>query len=134
MIDCAVCGVVGHASRTFLIGSGLPGVDHVAIATLIGATVVGTLGFLLARWYQMPTIVFTVSGFIPKFPGIFAYRAMLDILQITGIINIGIVGPIDLVLLEKVAPNLLMTAFMLAALALGIAAPTPLFRRRKPVV
>jgi hypothetical protein len=37
-------------------------------------------------------------------------------------------------LLQEVIPNLLMTAFMLAALALGIAAPTLLFRRRKPVV
>jgi uncharacterized membrane protein YjjB (DUF3815 family) len=82
----------------------------------------------------MPTIVFTVSGVIPMFPGIFAYRAMLDILQITDIINIGTVSPIDLVILQGVIPNLLMTAFMLAALALGIAAPTLLFRRRKSVV
>lgn len=134
LIGCAFCGALGHASRTFLINSGLPGVDHVVTATLIGATVVGTLGFLLARRYQMPTIIFTVCGVIPMFPGIVAYRAMLDILQITGIINIGTVGPIDLVLLQEVIPNLLMTAFMLAALALGIAAPTLLFRRRKPVV
>jgi len=134
LIGCAACGALGHASRTFLINSGLPGVDHIITATLIGATVVGILGFLLARRYLMPTIIFTVSGVIPMFPGIFAYRAMLDILQITGIINIGTTGPVDLILLNEVIPNLLITAFMLAALALGIAAPTLLFRRRKPVV
>ncbi len=134
LAGCAACAALGHASRTFLLNSGLPGVDHIVTATLIGATVVGTLGFLLARWYQMPTIVFTVSGVIPMFPGIFAYRAMLDILQISGIINLGAAVPIDQIILLEVIPNLLVTAFMLAALALGIAAPTLLFRRRKPVV
>ena len=66
-----------------------PASEHIVTATLIGATVVGTLGFLLARRYKMPTIVFTVSGVIPMFPGILAYRAMLEILQISGVINIG---------------------------------------------
>ncbi|UCC51915.1 MAG: threonine/serine exporter family protein [Anaerolineaceae bacterium] len=70
----------------------------------------------------MPKIVFTVSGVVPMFPGIFAYTAMLDILQITGIINIGTVGPIDLAILQGVIPNLFMTAFMLAALALELRA------------
>lgn len=134
LVGCAACGALGHASRTFLVNSGWPGVDHIVAATLIGATAVGTLGFFLARHYKLPTVIFTVSGVIPMFPGIFAYRTMLDILQITGIINIGALGPIDTVVMQELIPNLLTTAFMLAALALGIAAPTLLFRRRKPVV
>jgi uncharacterized membrane protein YjjB (DUF3815 family) len=134
LIGCAACGALGHASRTFLVHSGWPGLNHIVTATLIGATAVGTLGFLLARYHKLPTVIFTVSGVIPMFPGIFAYRTMLDILQITGIINIGAMGSIDLVVMGELIPNLLTTAFMLAALALGIAAPTLLFRRRRPVV
>ena len=59
---------------------------------------------------------------------------MLGIPQVAGIINIDQVGPLDRLLLSEFIPNLLTTAFILAALALGIAAPTLLFRRRKPVV
>ncbi len=134
LIGCSACGALGHASRTFLVNTGWSGASQIVTATLIGATLVGTLGFLLARRYQMPTITFTVSGVIPMFPGIFAYRAMLDILHIAGIINIGKVTPIDLIVMQELLPNLLTTAFMLAALAVGIAAPTLLFRRRQPVV
>ncbi len=134
LAGCAACGAIGHASRTFLLNSNLPGVSHIVVATLVGATIVGTLGFMLARHYKMPAIVFSVSGVIPLVPGTFAYSAMLGILHVTGIINIGISSPIDALLLNDVIPDMLTTAFILAALALGIAAPTLLFRRRKPVV
>ncbi len=75
----------------------------------------------------------TVSGVIPMVPGTFAFSTMLGILQVTGIIDIGSTDSIDLILFNQVVPDALTTGFVLAALGMGIAAPTLLFRR-KPVV
>lgn len=134
LFGCALCGALGHASRTFLLQSGLPGVDHIVMASLIGATIVGTLGYFLARRLQLPSIVYTVSGVIPMVPGTYAFSAMLAILRIADMVDVGGSVRTDAILLGEVIPNTLTTAFVLAALAVGIAAPTLLFRRRKPVV
>lgn len=135
LLGCALCGAVGHAARTLLLSSGWPGVGHIVLATLIGATLVGMLGYLLARRLQLPSIIFTVSGAIPMVPGTFAFSAMLGILRVAGLVDVGgQVASLDAILLTDVVPNALTTAFILAALAVGIAAPTLLFRRRRPVV
>jgi uncharacterized membrane protein YjjP (DUF1212 family) len=134
LLGCAVCGALGHASRTFLLNSGLPGVGHIVMASLIGATVVGSIGYLLARHLQLPSIIFTVSGVIPMVPGTYAFSAMLGILRIADIVDVGGTVRVDAILVGEVIPNTLTTAFVLAALAVGIAAPALLFRRRKPVV
>ncbi|MCO5190694.1 MAG: threonine/serine exporter family protein [Anaerolineae bacterium] len=134
LFGCAVCGALGHASRTFMLQSDLPAANHIVMASLIGATVVGSLGFLIARHMQLPSIVFTVSGVIPMVPGTYAFSAMLGILRMADIVGVGGPTRTDLILLGEVVPNTLTTAFVLAALAVGIAAPSLLFRRRKPVV
>lgn len=131
---CAAGGALGHAGRTFLLRSGWPGVDHIVAATLVGATIVGILAFLFARRQKLPSIIFAVSGAIPLVPGTFAYSVMLGILHIAGIIDLGTTSAVDQILFNQVIPNALTTAFILAALALGIAAPVLLFRRHKPVV
>lgn len=134
LLPIAICAACGHALRTYLINTEIFGVNHIVIATLIGATAVGTLAYLFALRLKIPTVVFSVAGVIPMFPGTFAYITMLGLLQIAGLVDTGSLIPNEQVLLLQVVPNLLTTSFALAALAIGIAAPTLLFRREKPVV
>ncbi len=134
LLPIAICAAMGHALRTLLINTGSPGVNHIVFATLVGATTVGTLAYLFARRLKIPAVVFSVAGVIPMFPGTYAYNTMLELLQIAGLVDTGSLIPNEEVLLLQVVPNLLTTTFVLAALAIGIAAPTLLFRRQKPIV
>lgn len=126
LIWCALAGALGHATRTLLMESGA----EIAPATLVGASVVGFYAMGLARYYKMPSVVFSVSGAIPLVPGVFAFRTMISMLRIS-------TADSDEVLekaLFSAFQNGIITGLVLAALAVGIAAPTLLFERRKPVV
>jgi uncharacterized membrane protein YjjB (DUF3815 family) len=126
---CALAGAVGHALRALLMSVfGMP----LEAATLIGATAVGFLGEYLARYYQVPRLTFIVPGVIPMVPGVFAYRAMIGIFEITGIADLSAVNSVEL--LVETAVYALRTGLILAALAIGIIAPNLLFRRQRPVV
>jgi uncharacterized membrane protein YjjB (DUF3815 family) len=123
---CALAGAFGHATLTLLMESGA----EIAPATLVGASVVGFYATGLARYYKMPSVVFSVSGVIPMVPGVFAYRTMIALLRIS-------TADTDAALEEALFSafqNGIITGLVLAALAAGIAAPTLLFERRKPVV
>lgn len=123
---CALAGALGHATRTLLIESGA----EIAPATLVGASVVGFYAMGLARYFKMPSVVFSVSGVIPMVPGVFAFRTMISMLRIS-------TAKSDTALEEALFSafqNGIITGLVLAALAAGIAAPTLLFERRKPVV
>jgi uncharacterized membrane protein YjjB (DUF3815 family) len=123
---CLICGAVGHALRTLMIQLGL----SVELSTLIGATAVGFIGTVFARHWMTPAAVFTVSGVIPLFPGVFAFRTMLGVLRVAGLID-----PAEgMAALYEVGVNGIKTALVLGAIAVGIAAPTLLFDRRRPVV
>lgn len=125
----AVAGALGHMIRTSLVTvAGMP----IEAATLCGATAVGFWGEILARHYHIPRLVFTVPGVIPMVPGVFAYRTMIGIFEITGIADLTPEESIE-VLLET-AVYALRTGLILAAIAIGIIAPNLLFRRQKPVV
>jgi uncharacterized membrane protein YjjB (DUF3815 family) len=123
---CLVCGAAGHIIRSVIMQFGL----SIEFATLIGATVVGILGTAFARHWQTPAAVLTVSGVIPLVPGVFAFRTMLGLLTLAGAAD----TTVGLSALLEVSQNGIKTGLMLMAIAAGIAAPTLLFERRKPVV
>ena len=121
---CLLVGAVGHALRTLLMQFGM----GIEAGTLVGATAVGFLSLRFAqRWHTPPTI-FSVSGAIPMVPGAFAYEAMLGLLRIA---TQATPGP-DV--FTETAINAVKTALILGAIAGGIAAPSLLFRRHKPIV
>ncbi len=126
LAPAASCGAIGHAMRTLLMHYGM----QIAPATLIGATCVGFVGFYYARQFQLPSIVFTVSGAIPMVPGVFAFRTMLYLLRVTTAANN---AEIQDALLQA-SQNGIITGMVLAALAIGIASPSLLFNRQRPVV
>lgn len=123
---CFVNGALGHALRTLLMRYGL----GIEAATLAGAVLIGFLGVGCARLWKAPTPVFTVPGAIALVPGIFAFRTMLGLLQLAAATSSDAGGAI----LWNISFNATKTALILAAIGVGIATPTLLFGRRKPVV
>lgn len=123
---CLACGATGHVIRTLAVHYGL----SMEFSTLIGATAVGFMGTAFAQRWQTPAAVFTVSGVIPLVPGVFAFRAMLGLLDVISAVD----STVGLSALLSVGQNGIKTGLILMAIAAGIAAPTLLFERRKPVV
>lgn len=123
---CALCGAIGHAVRTFLIQE----LDFsIAWGTLFGALAVGFLGQYLANQYATPAPIFTVSGAIPMVPGVFAYRTMMGIIELSSA-TADTGGQI----LTQTVINAITVALVLVAIVGGIITPKVLFDRRKPVV
>lgn len=123
---CFVNGALGHALRTLLMRYGV----GIEAATLAGSVLIGFLGVGCARLWNAPPPVFTVPGAITLVPGAFAFRTMLGLLQLAAATNSD--SGIDF--LWDVSFNATKTALILGAIAVGIATPTLLFGRRKPVV
>lgn len=122
VIACALTGAAGHAIRALLMHFGM----NIVPATLAGATVIGFVAEYCTRRWHAPTLLFTVSGSIPMVPGTYAYRAMLAAIRITTA-DVATGTPI----LVDAGINFITTGLILAALALGIAMPQLLFRRRR---
>ena len=126
---CALTGALGHGLRAGLIlVFGMP----IEAATILAATAVGFLGEFFARRYRIPRLIFVVPGVIPMVPGVFAYRTVLAIFEITGLTDLTSVAGVE-VLLET-AVYAIRTALILVGLSFGIIAPNLLFRRQRPVI
>jgi uncharacterized membrane protein YjjB (DUF3815 family) len=126
LVGCALCGALGHAIRTLLLHEFEV---SIAWATLLGALAVGGAGQYLAKRYAAPSPIFTVCGTIPMVPGVFAYRTML------GIIELSSASPESSeAILSRTVINAITVGLVLVAIVAGIIAPQILFDRQKPVV
>jgi uncharacterized membrane protein YjjB (DUF3815 family) len=121
---CTLAGAAGHVMRTLLMGLGL----STEMATLAGSTLVGLVSLFLSRRLDAPLSIFAVAGAIPLVPGAFAYRTMIAILN-AATASGDASGP----LLIQAGVNAIRTGLALGAIAFGIAAPTLLFMRPKPI-
>lgn len=125
LLACVVFGALGHAMRTLLITFGMA----IEPATLVASALVGLIGTYWAQRLDIPAPIFTITGTIPMVPGVFAYRAMIGVLSVVS------VNPTsDGALLIEASTYAIKTGLILAAIAVGIAFPTLLFQRPKPVV
>lgn len=123
---CAIGGAIGHALRTLLMTEAGWTIE---LATLISAAVIGFLGEFFARRWRTPVTIFTVPGVIPMVPGSFAFGTMISLLELT---NLGVFGGTPV--LVEASVNFIKTGLILGAIAGGIAAPSLLFQRRRPVI
>jgi uncharacterized membrane protein YjjP (DUF1212 family) len=130
---CTAVGAMGHAVRFALLHSGWPAVSNLPIATFVAAVVVGLAGAVLAPRLRVPSTLFTISGIIPMVPGTFAFGTMIGVLQLGEVLPLPALTSLNTIL-SQTATNGIKTGLVLAALALGIALPTFLFRRHRPVV
>ncbi|SUO93976.1 threonine/serine exporter family protein [Suttonella ornithocola] len=120
---CAILGALGHGTRTFLVWFGLP----LVFSTFFAAALIGFLGVRLGRRYRAHPKVFTVAAIIPMIPGVYAYKAMLALLDIQK-------SGFSEMLFAHLIENFVQTGFLLSALVFGLALPGLLFYRNRPVV
>ncbi|WP_299019331.1 threonine/serine exporter family protein [uncultured Photobacterium sp.] len=120
---CAIGGALGHGGRFVLMQWGVP----IEWATLGASTLVGMIGIHWSHRFLAHPKVFTVAAMIPMVPGVFAYKAMIALVEI----NHRGFSPELLALLVE---NVIKAVFIIAALAIGLAMPGLLFYRRRPVV
>lgn len=120
---CAILGALGHVCRTILLI-----VDFSLIpATFFAAALVGFIGVKLSHHYLAHPKVFTVAAIIPMIPGVYAYKAMIAIVQIN-------YYGYNQLLIEQAFENFVKTGFILGALVFGLALPGLLFYRQRPIV
>lgn len=123
LVYCALGGAIGHGMRFTLMHLGV----SIEWASFFSATVVGMVGVYWAHRFLAHPKVFTVAALIPMVPGVFAYRAMIALVEIN---HLGFTPELLGVLLE----NFLKAMFIIAGLAIGLAVPGLLFYRRRSIV
>jgi len=125
LLACALSGAIAYAVRTILVETNLLTVEA---ATLLAATAVSFLGVIFGRRWRVPALIFVVPGVIPLVPGALAFRTMIDILMLTA-------NPVNVsdTLLAAVAVNSIKTLLIVGALAGGVAVPSLLLRRHRPM-
>lgn len=123
LIYCAAGGAIGRGGRFLLITAGMP----IELATFVAASVVSLLGVYIAQRLRAHPKVFTVAAMIPMIPGVPFFTALLAVVEIQ---RRGLTPE----LLNTAVTSGLRAAFIVAALAVGLALPGLLFYRRKPVV
>ena len=116
----ALLAVIGYALR----GVGMMYGLNLVIATLIATCTMGILAIQIAHWVHTPTTVFMAPAVIPMVPGVFAYRTMMGLLEISS------TGSAPVELLSSTANNGLIAAFTLLSLAVGVSLPSLLFRNK----
>lgn len=123
LIYCALGGSIGHGSRYLMMQLGIP----IEWATFFAATIVGMVGVHWSHKFLAHPKVFTVAALIPMVPGVFAFKAMIAMVEIN---HMGYTPELVATLME----NFLKAMFIIAGLAIGLAVPGLLFYRRRPIV
>jgi uncharacterized membrane protein YjjB (DUF3815 family) len=124
LFGCTLAGALGYAVRSLLLELGLVGIET---GTLLAATLVSVLGVVFGRVWRVPAVVFAVPGLIPFVPGSLAFRAVSDLLTLTT----GAVA--DDTLLMKAVVSTLKSILIVGAIAAGVAVPSLLLRRDRPM-
>ncbi len=123
LVYCAVGGAIGHGFRTLTMQFGLP----IEWASLAATTLIGFIGLYWSRKHLIPRPVFTVAAAIPMIPGSYAFATMLGLVEMNA-------GGFTYHLFQTVIENGLKTLFILLALSFGLAIPSILIYRGRPIV
>ena len=123
LVYCALLAAIGHGFRTLLLQFHAP----LVLSTFLASGLIGFIGVHIAQRYLAHPKVFTVAAIIPMIPGIYAYKAMIAIVQINYYGS-------STELFQQMVDNFVKTGFLLGALVFGLALPRLLFYRQRPVV
>lgn len=93
LLLCGVVGGVGRVVRSLAVAAGA----SVAGGTYIGALAIAVLGFWLARLFESPRMVFTVTGVIPMIPGVPFFSTLLEFAD--GNVNTGMANAVETMLI-----------------------------------
>lgn len=109
------------------IKSSLDGYFHPMASTFFGAMLASFLGVYFAQKHKLTPKVLIVPSIICLMPGILAYKAMVNLVQI------GYFG-FSMPLFVSMMTHFFGAIFIISALVLGISVPGLLFYRHKPIV
>ncbi|MGL4447317.1 threonine/serine exporter family protein [Shewanella sp.] len=121
---CALAGAIGHSSRTLMLHLGLP----IEWATFAAAALVGMLTIGFAKRHLAPPLMYAVAAIIPMIPGTYAFNTVIALVQLTA------QSQVSQELTGQVISNGLKTVFILGALSVGLALPSLLYFRTRPVI
>jgi uncharacterized membrane protein YjjB (DUF3815 family) len=114
---------IGGLIKFFLISNQV----GLVFATLCGASTIGFLSVLAAHYRKAPPMTFALPALIPMVPGLFAYKAMVGVIKLTG-------DSKDPELYSKLffetVNNGLKALFIILALAAGVAIPLLISRKQ----
>lgn len=120
---CAIGGAIGYAVKFTMLTYYLP----ITWATFSACAVVSFYGVLWAKYKMAHPKVITVASVISMVPGVYAYKTMIAIVGLAH-------NQFDLEVLQIVVENGLKTIFIFGAIAFGLALPSLIYYRRKPVI
>ena len=121
---CALAGAIGHSSRTLMLQFGLP----IEWATFAAAAIVGIITIGFGKRHLAPPLMYAVAAIIPMIPGTYAFNTVIALVQLTA------QSQVSPELTAQVISNGLKTVFILGALAAGLAMPSLLYFRTRPVI
>ncbi|GIU45732.1 threonine/serine exporter family protein [Shewanella algidipiscicola] len=121
---CALAGATGHSVRTLLLHINLP----IEWATFVAAALVGVLTISFAKRHLAPPLMYAVAAIIPMIPGTYAYNTVIALVQLSA------QSQVSSELTAEVISNGLKTVFILGALSVGLAMPSLLYFRTRPVI
>lgn len=121
---CALAGAIGHSCRTLLLHFYMP----IEWATFVAAAIVGVLTIGFAKKHLAPPLMYAVAAIIPMIPGTYAYNTVIALVQLTA------QAEVSPELTAEVISNGLKTVFILGALSVGLAMPSLLYFRTRPVI
>ncbi|WP_205963059.1 threonine/serine exporter family protein [Psychromonas sp. SA13A] len=123
LVYCAAGGAFAHSLRFLLMHFSLP----IEWATFVASASMGFLGLYWSRKHLIPRPVFTVASVIPMIPGSYAFTAMIGLVEIN-------TSGYSLEIMRVVMENGLRTLFILTALSFGLAIPSILIYRGRPII
>jgi uncharacterized membrane protein YjjB (DUF3815 family) len=115
-------GALGGLAKFFLLGLEV----NIALASLVGASLIGVLSVYAAHNKQAPPLVFSTPSVIPMVPGAFAYRMMLGFMELAGTSTN---SATYMKTLAETTSNGLKAFFILIALSAGVAIPMLITRK-----
>lgn len=121
---CAIAGALGHSCRTLLLHFNLP----IEWATFAAAALVGLVTIGFAKRHLAPPLMYAVAAIIPMIPGTYAFNTVIALVQLTA------QPEISTELTSAVISNGLKTVVILGALSVGLAMPSLLYFRTRPVI
>jgi uncharacterized membrane protein YjjB (DUF3815 family) len=121
LLSIFLIGAAGGIFRLLLLQQDV----NIILATLAGATLIGSVSIWAAHNKHTPPLVFAIPAVIPMVPGVFAYRMMIGIVKLSGTLEPGMYTQV----LSETITYGIKVMFILMALAGGVALPMLITRK-----
>jgi uncharacterized membrane protein YjjB (DUF3815 family) len=116
-----IIAALGGLLKFFLISKEV----GLVFAVLCGSSIIGFFSVLAAHYRKAPPMTFALPALIPMIPGLFAYKAMVGVIELTGEKD----PEIYTKLFFETVNNGLKALFIILALAAGVAIPLLISRK-----